>query len=99
MADTVTLAGREFPVAPLNLRTVRQLMAGGQFEQFQRFEMLKPEEQLDMMVAVIAAAFRVEPEWLWDNLTVVDFEQIPAAFNAIMSRDKKEVSGPKAASP
>lgn len=81
----VNLGGREFTLKPLNLRVIRSLMVSGKFDKLQSIATLKQEEQLDIMVAFIAASTGAEESFLWDNLSFEDVQHLPEVFNQILT--------------
>ena len=97
----VTLAGKEYEASPLNLRIIRRLMDSGKFNKLSEFSALSDGEQLDVMVAFIAASLGVEEDVVWDSVGLAEFNRLPQVFNDIMgaSNFKQEPAGPNVSSP
>ena len=95
----VTIAGRELTSGPVNLRMLRRLMEAGILDKLQRFSDLPQHEQMTVMVGYLAAAFRVEDDWFWDEVGADEFARLPEVFGVVSAEATKEKGQPAGEAP
>lgn len=96
----IKLADREVTISPLNFRVIRRLMESGAFEKLSNFSSLRQEEQLDVMVAFVAASTGEKEDWLWENLGINDVNLLPVVFAQVLQASGfKGESSPNVESP